>query len=198
MRFLQEGTIQIIGNSNEEKLDLRVISATNKNIGNEIKKNNFREDLYYRLNVVHLNIPPLRDRKDDIKLLFESFIRYYSELENKNNLEIDTDLLKFLSEYPWPGNVRELKNISQRLVLFSEDNRISLNDLPIEILNYNFLNLNDKINQKDNSLLTKSEYEKNSLLTAMILTGGNKEKVAKMMGISRASVYRKIKEYKIP
>ncbi len=196
LRFLQEGTIQIIGNNAEEKLDLRVISATNKDISLEISLNNFREDLYYRLNVVHLNIAPLRERKDDIKILFEYFINFFSDLENKQNIILDSEIFKFLTEYPWPGNVRELKNVSHRLVLFSEDNKITLNDLPVEILNYKIRNTDTNFSEKNN-LLSKSEYEKKSILDALILTGGNKEKVAQIMGISRASVYRKIKEYNI-
>jgi DNA-binding NtrC family response regulator len=197
LRFLQEGTIQIIGNNAEEKLDLRVISATNKDISLEISLNNFREDLYYRLNVVHLNIPSLRERKDDIKILFEYFINFFSDLENKQNIILDSEIFKFLTEYPWPGNVRELKNVSHRLVLFSEDNKITLNDLPVEILNYKLRNTTDTNFSEKNNLLSKSEYEKKSILDALILTGGNKEKVAQIMGISRASVYRKIKEYNI-
>jgi DNA-binding NtrC family response regulator len=196
LRFLQEGTIQIIGNNAEEKLDLRVISATNKDISLEISLNNFREDLYYRLNVVHLNIPSLRERKEDIKILFEYFINFFSDLENKQNIILDSEIFKFLTEYPWPGNVRELKNVSHRLVLFSEDNKITLNDLPVEILNYKIRNTDTNFSEKNN-LLSKSEYEKKSILDALILTGGNKEKVAQIMGISRASVYRKIKEYNI-
>ena len=196
LRFLQEGTIQIIGNNSEEKLDLRVISATNKAISLEISQNNFREDLYFRLNVVQLHIPPLRDRKGDIKILFEYFISFFSDIENKQNIKIDSELYQFLTEYPWPGNVRELKNVTQRLVLFSEDNKISIGDLPLDILNYK--NKITNINFKErNSLLSKIEYEKKIILDALILTGGNKEKVAQIMGISRASVYRKIKEYNI-
>ena len=197
LRFLQEGTIQIIGKNAEEKLDLRVISATNKDINMEIYHNNFREDLYYRLNVVHLNIPPLRERKDDIKILFEYFINFFSVLENKHNIKLDNEIYKFLIDYPWPGNVRELKNISHRLVLFSEDNKISYSDLPLEILNYKIFDTNQNNLKESKNLLSKIEYEKKIILDALILTGGNKEKVAQIMGISRASVYRKIKDYNI-
>lgn len=195
LRFLQEGSIQIIGSNQIEQVNVRIIAATNKNIKDEIHAGKFREDLYYRLNVVQMEIPPLRDRMEDLVMLFDYYLDMYSKSENMTKPIVEEEVIEKLHEYPFPGNIRELKNLAQRLIIFCEKNRITVSDLPKEI--YHYQNKVSPTTMDGDVPLQKLEYEKISLTRALISTNGDREKAAEIIGISRASVYRKIKKYRI-
>ncbi len=135
LRFLETGEIQRVGADQPEKaLDVRLIAATNRDLWTETKKKTFREDLYYRLNVVHLIVPPLRDRRDDIQPLLGHFLKQASRVENRPVPELSSEASTFLERYHWPGNVRELKNVAERLVIGFAGRLLTLEDLPPEVL----------------------------------------------------------------
>ena len=133
LRVLQEETFERLGGTESIKVDVRLLSATNKDLLDECKKNNFREDLYYRLKVVDISLPPLRDRKEDIPLLVKYFLEMFSKKYSKNLQEISSDALRVLMEYNWPGNVRELKNAIERSVVLTEKEMLEIHHLPNEI-----------------------------------------------------------------
>ncbi len=133
LRFLEDKNFQRVGGTRSIQVDVRIIAATNRNLSKDVKEGRFREDLYYRLNVVTLSIPPLRERKDDIPLLVDHFIKNYSRILNKEVRACDPEALEILTSYSWPGNIRELKNIIERGVLLNVDSVIKPSDIPIEI-----------------------------------------------------------------
>jgi DNA-binding NtrC family response regulator len=133
LRFLEDKHFQRVGGTRSLEVDVRIIAATNRNLLRDVKEGRFREDLYYRLNVVTLSIPPLRERKDDIPLLVDHFIKDYSRILNKEVRACDSEALDILTNYSWPGNIRELKNIIERGVLLNVDSMIKPSDIPIEI-----------------------------------------------------------------
>lgn len=169
LRVIQEGEIEKIGRTEKTKVDVRIIAATNKNIEKAVSDGTFRQDLYYRLNVVPVYIPPLRERKDDIPVLIDHFLHFYSVDMGKPSLTIEPELVGKLKEYDWPGNVRELKNVIQRLI-FDADNKITLEDYEstqsninsIRVLNklFNFKSLEEIKNLKELETEFKTEYVK--------------------------------------
>ena len=192
LRVLQERKVEKIGSLEHSDVDIRVISATNRDLFEEVSKGNFRDDLYYRLNVINLEIPPLRERKEDIPLLALKFLDEFSREYNKNLKLIDIGALDILVNYNWPGNVRELKNIIERSVVVSNNNDevLKKEHLPAEILEdtpqgYKFL--------KDG--MTLKEYEKLIIMNALKKNGGNKAKTAEELGCQRQTLYNKMKEY---
>ena len=190
LRVLQENSITRIGGEKLIPVDVRIIAATNKNLEEEIKLGNFREDLFYRLNVLRIDIPPLRERPDDIVLLAEHFLNKLNQRLNKNVSQISKNALDVLTSYRWPGNARELQNVLERTINVVTDNIITVNDLPVTI---------KKAHEKKNTptLEPLENYEKNLIASLLSKYEGNKTKVAKFLGISRTTLYRKISEYGI-
>jgi len=188
LRFLQEGTITRVGANKEIKLDVRVIAATNKNLVEEVKENRFREDLYYRLNVIPATIPPLRHRQEDTALLVTHFLSYFCK---KHHLEVKTIAssgLKKLLAYSWPGNVRQLRNSLERLILLSADDVITLEDVDDLELQGNS-NIN-KFLLPENGLQWE-DHEKDCLTQALSLCNNNKTQAAKLLGLAyKAFLYR--------
>ncbi len=184
LRVLQTHEITPLGSDSSVNVDVRVIAATNKDLREEMEKGSFRQDLYYRLNVVELHLPPLRERLSDIPELVEYFIDKYSMLEGKN-VEVTDDIMKIFMSYHWPGNVRELENIIERLVVLSDGGKLDVSLLP-----ENMISTGSK-----GKLLERMEIE----LIKKVLrdTGGNKTQTAHILGIDVATLYRKIKKYKI-
>jgi len=188
LRFLQEGTISRVGSNDEIKLNVRVLAATNRNLVEEVDKGHFREDLYYRLNVIPVIIPPLRQRQDDLPLLISHFIQYFCDTHLVNVKKLSTTALKTLLAYPWPGNVRQLRNSIERLVLLSFDDVISSEDVKELDLNTN--------NQAANFLLPEQgldwqKHEKECLLQALSHCNNNRTQAAKLLGLSyKAFLYR--------
>lgn len=192
LRVIQEKEVERVGGTKPIRLDVRIIAATNKELGTMVKEHNFRKDLYYRLNVMTINIPPLRERKEDISILARFFIEKLSSDLNKKIRGVNKDVWKLLQEYSWPGNVRELQNIIERALNLVDDFEVlGKEHFPKELIGY-------KLNGNIKSLeLTIQEAEKNAVKEALIICKGNKTKVAKLLKISRVTLYEKITKYKL-
>ncbi|MCS7202852.1 MAG: sigma-54 dependent transcriptional regulator [Thermodesulfovibrio sp.] len=187
LRFLQEREIQRIGSTQRIKIDVRVISATNKDLETAVKEGNFREDLYWRLNVIRINLPPLRERREDIPLLVNHFLYKFSKENNKPIPQIESDVMELLINYDWPGNVRELANVIERAVVLSPSGLISIKYLPKK--------LQEKwVTPKEDSL-NLLEIEKSVILKALNSTGWNQTKAAEILGISRKQLRTKMKHH---
>ncbi len=130
LRVLQEREFERVGGSKTIKVDVRILAATNKNLEEETKSGNFREDLFYRLNVIPLHIPPLRERQEDIPVLTDYFIQYFSRKRKRETVRIDQEVMDLFRQYPWPGNVREMENLIERMVILNDDELITAKDLP--------------------------------------------------------------------
>lgn len=194
LRVLQERQFERVGSLKSINVDVRVIAATNKDLLEEVKKGNFREDLYYRLNVVNIKIPPLRERKDDIPLLAEKFLDEFSKEYNKKLKLIDIETMNILVQYPWKGNVRELRNVIERSVVVAEENEeiLSNHHLPSEIIGQE--NISESRWKEG---ITLKEFEKILIINTLKKVNGNKSKAAEILGIKRQTLYNKIKEYNI-
>ncbi|ADQ15668.1 sigma-54-dependent transcriptional regulator [Halanaerobium hydrogeniformans] len=183
LRVLQEKEFERVGENKSIQVDLRVIATTNRDIKKMVDENKFRSDLYYRLNVIPIHVPPLRERKEDIKILTKHFIDKISRREGINKMSISNKALKLLQQYNWPGNIRELENLCERLVITVKGEKITVMDIPQEIKN--------SINQQFKEVLT----EKEKVLIALRKSSGNKTKAAEILGISRKTIYNWIKKY---
>lgn len=201
LRVLQESEAIRVGGHQPYRFNVRVISATNKDLMSEIKENRFREDLYYRLNVIPLNVPPLRDRKEDIPRLAQHFLQQVCERTGKGMKQWAEESLIHMKTYPWPGNVRELKNIVERLVIMSNETLIAVDEvrqvLPMGSEPSPTIVQNEKIDQ-DLSFREQVElFEKQLLLQGYRETDGNVSQLARKFKIDRANLHRKLKSYGI-
>jgi two-component system NtrC family response regulator len=196
LRVLQEGYIERLGGDKQIYLDIRVIAATNKNLEEMIKKGTFREDLYYRLNVVKITIPPLRERKEDIPPLCDYFIKKFAEENNKDIKGISREGFDAIMKYDFPGNVRELENIIERAVILCRGNQITLDDLPQNI--FSAINVGQNIEDGSQSLEGKVEtLEKREILSALLRSGWNQSKAARQLGLTERKLRYKIQKYGI-
>lgn len=186
LRVLQEGTFERIGESNTRNTDVRVIAATNTVLSHSLRDGKMREDLFYRLNVIPINVPPLRNRKEDIPYLVHFFINKYSRLYKKNITDISEDALDQLMNYNFPGNVRELENIIEYSLVRTKENIITASKLPVQLMNVNAVvtNTSQKIFRQN---------ESTELVRLLEQHRWNKTKVAEEMGIGRTTLWRKIK-----
>lgn len=192
LRVLQEKEFERVGGERTIKVDVRLIAATSRNLEELMSKNKFREDLYYRLNVVPIFLPALKERKEDIPILVEHFLRRFNE-ENTKSVSISSDALRVLVDYNWPGNVRELENTIERMVIMSNREAITSSDLPI---NLKLLASKEVLNNE--SLKAGIEdIEKSSIITSLEQPGWVQAKVARMLGITSRQIGYKIKKYGI-
>lgn len=189
LRFIQERTVQRIGSNRTKPVDVRIIAATNKNIEEMIKKQLFRNDLYYRLNIIGFTLPPLRDRKDDIPLLTRHFVDIISNQYGIPIPEVEPDVYSILMRHDWPGNVRELRNVVEKLLIMCENQRITANSIYAYVFDY------DSFNSASGS--SKSLSEKDSIIDRLRANKGNVSKTAADFGIARDTLYRKMKRYGI-
>ncbi|MBP9866014.1 MAG: sigma-54-dependent Fis family transcriptional regulator [Candidatus Omnitrophica bacterium] len=200
LRVLQDSVIERVGSTKSMKVDVRLVLATNKHLLDEVRKGNFREDLYYRINVIFLTIPPLRERKEDIGLLVNYFIKQYAEANGRPAPEMTPEALQALVQYDWPGNVREVKNIVERMIVLSSGAKLTLDNIPEDIL-HGRGNSASRLSVTDSghseSVGRIDQMEKGLIEKTLTDAGGNKSKAAQMLGISRRTLYRKIDEYKI-
>jgi DNA-binding NtrC family response regulator len=193
LRVLEDRQFEPVGSNKTITVDTRIILATNRNLEEEVKQNRFREDLYYRINVVTINLPPLCERVGDIPLLAEHFLRQYCALHNKEKLGFADEAMQYLERYSWPGNVRELENIIERVVLLSKDNFIGVEDLPDSIgqeqnqqqKTYSPMSLKDAL----------AEPEKKIIRQALEVNQWNRQATAKALGINRTTLFKKMKQY---
>ena len=190
LRVLQEKKFERVGGEKTIDVDVRIVAATNKNLEEEVKAGRFREDLYYRLNVVRIQMPSLRERKDDIPLLVKSFLREFN-LENEKNITgFDAKSKAAILKYDWPGNIRELRNCVECAVVMCNGEEITLEDLPASV--------RESVEDKNIIIphgITLDEAEKIIIRNTLTMEGGNKTKVAQILGIGRKTLHRKLQEY---
>ncbi|PJB44825.1 MAG: two-component system response regulator [Deltaproteobacteria bacterium CG_4_9_14_3_um_filter_44_9] len=193
LRVLQEREFEAVGGTRTIQVNVRIITATNKDLEEEVNKRKFREDLYYRLNVVPITVPPLRDRKEDIPILAEYFLCKYNEKNKRSIKGFEPGVIDALIRYTWPGNVRELENIVERTVIMCRGEMISLNDLPSAIGG-------SKQEEEQSEIImghTLRDTEREVIRRTLEKTGGNRTRAATILGITRKTLQNKIKEYRI-
>lgn len=181
LRFLQEGIVEKVGGESPEMVDVRIISATNRDLVEEVRKNNFREDLYYRLKVIPIRIPSLRDRRTDIPLLVDHFLEEARLHHNLPSLRVSKAALSLMLDYPWPGNIRQLQNAIQYSIVKCSGDLILPENLPLELKQFEGFECRPASGARLNS---------QSVASALKTTGGNKSKAAKLLGVGRATLYR--------
>ena len=192
LRVLQDKKFERVGGEETIEVDVRVVAATNKNLLEEIKKGNFREDLYYRLNVVNIEVPPLRERKEDIPLLVAEFIKTFAKENSKQIEGLDNKTRSILYNYDWPGNIRQLKNCIESAVVMCQGNVITVDDLPPGIVS---TNENESI--KIPLGIPMEEAEKIIITENLAYFKGNKSKTADILQIGRKTLHRKLEEYNL-
>ncbi|MCM4156348.1 sigma-54 dependent transcriptional regulator [Gramella sp. AN32] len=190
LRALQERKVKPVGSNNEIHVDIRVVTATNEDLGQAVKEGEFREDLYHRLNEFSIKLPALRERKEDLMIFANHFLDEANIDLEKNVVGFTDEAVTAFKNYNWPGNLRELKNMVKRAVLLTKDDLIPLKVLPHEIATANHSNENDYG-------LFKNKNEEQLILDALEKTGGNKSKAARMLSIDRKTLYNKLKQYDI-
>ncbi|WP_028575151.1 sigma-54-dependent transcriptional regulator [Desulfonatronovibrio hydrogenovorans] len=194
LRALQERVVEPLGSVGEEQVDVRLLAATNKDLAAEVRENRFRQDLYFRLNVLEIRIPPLRDRLDDLPLLVNHFVRVLGEKNRKQVRGVDRGFLEALYGYHWPGNVRELENVVERAIILSRSDVLEISDLPSPILEAG----PEKPGRESGPgpmLESVDKAEKKALVRALEVNNGHREKTAKALGISRRSLQYKLKKH---
>jgi two-component system nitrogen regulation response regulator NtrX len=197
LRVLEEQRFTPVGGNVSMKVDVRVIASTNKNLEREIELGNFREDLYYRLNVLPFEIPPLRERKEDISLLTLYFLDEFAQKYSRKPPTLTRKAMDIFENYPWPGNVRELRNIMERIIIMTHQSRIDIYDLPEPILNRTLMT---QLEQEAQSSLqgAREQFEKEFILQKLIEHKGNVSRAALALQIERSNLYRKIRQLGIP
>jgi len=189
LRFLDSGEFRRVGGNKTLNADVRIIAATNRNLNIAIKNGSFREDLFYRLNVISIELPPLRERKEDIKPLANYFLGKYGRKSSKNIKTLDPAAEEVLLDYDWPGNIRELENVIERAVILCETDVITKEDIAITG--------NTLSDRKIHGVPQLQEIEKNYILSVLEKTGGNQTNASKLLGLDRKTLYLKLKKYGI-
>ncbi len=190
LRFIQEGEIYRVGGKDPIKIDIRLISATNRDLETEVKRGGFREDLYYRINTIVVDVPPLRRRKEDIPILLQHFLQKGDKVGVLDK-EFDAEALEFMMKYEWPGNVRELQNVCERLMILTEGHRIMPSDLPENIV----APASTEESMEYDPTIPLSVLEKRYILKALHYFEGNKTQAAQALGITIKTLYNKLHEY---
>ena len=191
LRFIQERTLIRVGGTRPIPLDVRILAAGNKNLKTATDEKRFRKDLYFRLNVVLIELPPLRDRRSDIPLLINHFITKYNQQFGMNVSSVDQEVIDIFSQYPFPGNVRELENIIERAIALSDHNTITAGDLPDDLFNFSIENMKPK------NWLSLQDQEREYIRRVLIETNYNKGKAARILKVPRTTLWRKIKAYSL-
>ncbi|MDF9409417.1 sigma 54-interacting transcriptional regulator [Pelotomaculum isophthalicicum JI] len=184
LRIIQEKEVMRVGGLHPKKIDVRIIAATNQDLQKLYYEGKFRQDLYYRLKVISLNIPPLSTHSEDIPILVNYFIDIYSKANNKQIKGISKEAMNYLLSYDWPGNIRELGNVIERAILFCKEKIIRLEDLGVSNNNSNI--------ESGADIFSLSGIERDTILKALQATNGNKSQTAKILGISRSTLYKKL------
>lgn len=199
LRVLQEGEVRPVGASESHKIDVRIIAATNKSLPQLVAEEKFREDLYYRLNVVSLEMPPLRERREDIPELVNFFLAKYTRKNDKRVSHFTAAAMAALQKYHWPGNVRELENSIERAVALANTAQIDVDDLPFEIRNPEARHAELKSGRSvpEDAPTSLEELEKQHIVSVLQQVQYNKSRAAEILGIDRATLYRKAQKYGI-
>ncbi|HHS12638.1 MAG TPA: sigma-54-dependent Fis family transcriptional regulator [bacterium] len=196
LRFLQDGEIRRVGDNEPIFTDVRLLAATNQDLTRLIKESRFREDLYYRLNVIPIHIPPLRQRRDDIPLLADHFLQKFTERTKKKINSISPDAIKILTGYDWPGNVRELENVVERAIILTNKTVITPEDLP-ETIRHCEIPYIDETCEADFGDRTLERLEEQHILSTLERYSWNQKKASEILGISTTTLWRKLKTYGI-
>jgi Nif-specific regulatory protein len=208
LRVLQEKEFERVGGVKTIKINVRILVATNKDLEKAIREGKFREDLYYRLNVIPLNLPPLREKTEDIPVLINYFVQEFAQKKRREPLMFSTEAIQYLMRYRWPGNVRELENLMERLIILTSKETVTASDLPEkfyqttdfqladdtptrQIMDFNFPECGIDINSVVRNM------ERNLILKALEKTGGVKNRAAKLLGLNRTTLIEKMKKMKI-
>ena len=201
LRLLQEREIRAVGSTARKQVDIRVIAATNRDLKREVERGNFRQDLYYRLNVITLRLPPLRERKEDIPLLVEHFLERFGGRHS-----VSPAVLEAMLAHDWPGNVRELQNAVERMTALNSGTVLNVPDLPTTMQGH-AAGAGPVLQDEGGDLpqmrlpgktpVSVPEAEKRAILDALAFNGGDRARTAQMLGIGRTTLYRKLKQYKI-
>jgi two-component system nitrogen regulation response regulator NtrX len=202
LRILQERNFERVGGTRTVEVDVRVVAATNKVLDEEIRSGNFREDLFYRLNVVPFKVPPLRERKEDISLLIDYFLDLFCKREGRERKLMVPEAVTQMMEYDWPGNVRELKNIIERLVIMTPGRTISVNHVPDYIVSAEASRVAgasklDSVLEISSLREAREEFEKEFILQKLEENNWNISKTAEAIELERSNLHRKIKSYGI-
>ena len=197
LRTLQEKQLYRVGSNEPIAVDFRVIAATNRNLEKMIGDGDFREDLYYRLNVVTISLPPLRERQDDIPELFHRGLQYYCALHNKNITQINSSLMVVLVQYQWPGNIREFLNVLERLVILAEGDALGIENLPKELFAKEQIKLEQDVRKSNSLPEVTAGLERDMIAKVLVEEGNNKALTAKKLGLSRSTLYYKMQKFGI-
>ena len=196
LRVLQEQEFERVGGTHTIKTDCRVIATTNRDLKAEVEAGNFRQDLYYRLNVVPITVPPLRKRREDIPLLVDSFMHRFSGGKDGNAIAIKPEAMELLTAYDWPGNVRELENLVERFCVMEQGNEIGVDHLPSEVAKAEVV-VNDTVEEDcDEEVYSIPEMEHRTIMRALKATGGNRRRSAELLGISIRTLRNKLNMYR--
>ena len=194
LRALQERKVRPVGANAEIPFDARILTATNRNLEDEVYEKRFREDLYYRINVVKIDVPPLRERGGDVLHLAQFFLKQFAQRNQKSALELSTTTAEKLMAYNWPGNVRELENCMEHAVALARFDQITVEDLPEKIRAYRAERFVVAANDPT-EIVTMDELERRYILRVLALVGGNKSRAAQVLGFDRRTLYRKLERY---
>ena len=194
LRALQERKVRPVGANQEIPFDSRIVAATNRNLEDEVYEKRFREDLYYRINVVKIDVPPLRERGGDVLHLAQFFLKQFAQRNEKSALELSTTAAEKLMAYNWPGNVRELENCMEHAVALARFDQITVEDLPEKIRAYRAERFVVAANDPT-EIVTMDELERRYILRVLSLVGGNKSRAAQVLGFDRRTLYRKLERY---
>ena len=197
LRTLESRKVRRLGDAVERAVDFRLVSATNRDLAKMVREGTFREDLYYRLNVIDLKTPALKDHKEDIALLVSRFIKEFSAQNGGLVTGIDARAVKALEDYSWPGNVRQLRNIVEKMVVLSPGGKLTLEDVPVEILDGGETPPPAKEAVPGQAQPSLADAERAKILSVLKAAGGNKTKAAEMLGISRRTIQRKMNEWNL-
>jgi transcriptional regulator with PAS, ATPase and Fis domain len=197
LRVIQEKEFEPVGSVKSIKTDVRIVAATHRNLDEAVKNGTFREDLYYRLNVIPLQIPPLRERSDDVSILLKTFTQRFCTSKHRTVFTFAQTTINYLEKYPWPGNVRELENLVQRLSILHLEDLVEPKDIPEKYLHG--INAEEAISFVNNNNSTDfnsrvSEFEDRLILQALMQAGGNKKEAAELLNLKRTTLLEKIKK----
>lgn len=191
LRVIETREFERLGGRNTVRLDARLIALTNVDLIEAVRRRDFREDLFYRLNVIHIRVPPLRERADDLSKLVQHFVTLYSVKHGRNVSKVSATLLSLLRDYDFPGNARELANIIERAVIVAKGRRLEADDLPVSVA------AAVKARRQRESPRTLAQMEAAYIAEVLTTSGGNKSECARILGISRKNLYEKIARYKL-
>jgi DNA-binding NtrC family response regulator len=201
LRVLQEREIERVGESKKRKIDIRILAATHQDLRERVLRGEFREDLYYRLKVFPIDLPPLRKRKEDIPLLINHFVRAQNQKTNKGINSVSQDCMRLFMDYSWPGNIREVENAIEHAFVLCSGDRIDVFDLPVEIRQANVSYIQTakgEINEAVAGEVSREELTREALLDLLVECGWNKAEVARRLGVSRTAVWKYMKKWEIP